>query len=419
MLLLPEVPGHLLVDVLHHGLERGQGDVLRVRDRDLDLDVDLRLQVALLGGVPEGLAVEVLAEAKERVLLLPALDKVLLAVGLGVVARRVTAHPVRERLDDGRAVAARRAGDGILGRAVHGEDVVAVDLHARDPVGHTLDGEARARGLPFDGDADRPAVVAAEEDRGGLEDAGEVHPVVKLGRARRALAEEGQGDQIVLLHLRRPAEADGLRDLGADGRAHRAELGGAAAVVVGHLAALHQVLRVAVHVVRVHLERHAAPERGPELAVAREDPVLGARGGGRAEDGRLLAERADVEAHAALALERDEALVERPRQHHVSVEGDHQLIRELRIGRGIEGAVLAEHTEHLVAGRARRGGVDCRRRVGRGGSGQGHHGGSPPRRRNAGEGGSTVPQLTVRSRVSSSPRQRVPVRHEDAAKNRA
>jgi hypothetical protein len=63
---------------------------------------------------------------------------------------------------------------------------------------------------------------------------------------------------------------------------------------------------------------------------------------------RLLAERADVEADAALALERDEAIVERTGAQHRAVECLHFGGRQLRIVARIERSVFAQDLHDVV-----------------------------------------------------------------------
>jgi hypothetical protein len=140
--------------------------------------------------------------------------------------------------------------------------------------------------------------------------------------------------------------------------------------VVRHLATLGQVLHVAEHIVRVVRQRHPAPERRAELAVAGEDPVFLAHRRGGAEDRRLLAVGADVEADASLALQRDQPLVQRADEDHVLVDADDQLVVDARIVGGVERAVVPLDP-HDVEGRGS--GLLGDRLVGAGG-GDGHRG---------------------------------------------
>ncbi len=101
------------------------------------------------------------------------------------------ADAVRERLDQGRALARTRAGGRLARRPVHGEHVVAVDAHPREPVplGAFPD---LADGLTMGRHADRPSVVLAEQDRRGLEDPRHVRRLVEVALARAAVAEVGR-----------------------------------------------------------------------------------------------------------------------------------------------------------------------------------------------------------------------------------
>jgi hypothetical protein len=82
---------------------------------------------------------------------------------------------------------------------------------------------------------------------------------VKVVGAGGAVAEVDDDRRVVAPELRRPREADGLRDLRADGRADGAEVRLARRVVIGHLPAARRVVGVAEHVVEIMLERKASP----------------------------------------------------------------------------------------------------------------------------------------------------------------
>src|SRR5690606_27505044 len=118
-------------------------------------------------------------------------------------------------------------------------------------------------------------------------------------------------------------------------------------VVVRHLPTLHCVVGVSEHVVQKLLQRQSTHQRGTELPVTREDPVRVAHRVRGAEDGRLLAEGADVEPDAPLPLQRGEALIQGPREHEASVDLHDLLGREPWIVLWVEGPVVPENAEHL------------------------------------------------------------------------
>ena len=119
------------------------------------------------------------------------------------------------------------------------------------------------------------------------------------------------------------------------------------ALVAGHLPALGPVAGVAEQAAHEGRERHAAQEGGAVLAVGGEDQSCGRHGGRRAEDGRLLADGADVEADAPLALQRDHALVELANAEHRAIEGDDLGLADLRIRQRIERAVLSQDLDDV------------------------------------------------------------------------
>src|SRR4051812_33562104 len=85
------------------------------------------------------------------------------AVTRGIVRGCVRTEPVGERLDHGRAAALACPRHRGLSRVVHCDDVVPVDLDARQPVALRPRGDRAAADLRFGGHGDRPAVVLAEE----------------------------------------------------------------------------------------------------------------------------------------------------------------------------------------------------------------------------------------------------------------
>src|SRR5262245_31507584 len=136
-LLLAEVPGHLLVDVLEHGP--------RVVVRRLALDaVLLRFGIGrphefLELGVERGVALlaplaepdQVLLETEYRIAQRPMQALVARPVAARIVAGRVRRHAIGVELDQRRPVVGAGAFGGPAGHGVDGEEIVAVDLYAR------------------------------------------------------------------------------------------------------------------------------------------------------------------------------------------------------------------------------------------------------------------------------------------------
>src|SRR5918996_574084 len=93
--------------------------------------------------------------------------------------------------------------------------------------GHAVCGclfnDRRGRGLAAVGSRDRPLVVNAEEDGGGLEDAAEVHRFVEVALGRRAVAEPHERRGGFALDLCGPRDSDRVREVSADGNADRSD----------------------------------------------------------------------------------------------------------------------------------------------------------------------------------------------------
>ena len=199
---------------------------------------------------------------------------------------------VGEALDQRRAVARARLGEGLLRGAVDNVGVVAVDDDLRQAVGRS----AVARGARHRRDvADRRVfhvvVVLAHEDDRQLPDRREVQRLVERADVGGAVAEEADGHVLVALVLRAQRRAAGDRQVRADDRVgtHHAVLGGGEV----HRAALaaHQAV-VALHQLAEHfLDRHAARQRVRVAAIGAEGVVALDHGAGEARRDRLLPER--------------------------------------------------------------------------------------------------------------------------------
>ena len=232
-----------------------------------------------------------LLEPRDRIAPAPRLDLIVAAVGARVVGGRVPLQAIRDRLDERRALTRARPRDRLARDGDDRQQIVAVDAHAGQPVRLRLGGEVLRGGLLADRDADRPLVVSAKEDRLRLEDAGEVEADVELRGGGGAVAEVDERDVGPALQPRRPAHADGVRNLRRQRRADGREVSRLPRLVAGHLPALHRVVTVAEEVREEARQRQPAQQRRAVLAVGGEDPILGAHHVGRPDDARLLADR--------------------------------------------------------------------------------------------------------------------------------
>ena len=97
-------------------------------------------------------------------------------------------------------------------------------------------------------------------------------------------------------------------------------------------------------------ERKAAHEHHALLAERGEDPVVLLRDEAGRDRHRLLPRARAVEADAALALQQDHPRVEDAKATHVAVARRGRLGRDLRIGRRVGRAVLAEDGEQPDVG---------------------------------------------------------------------
>lgn len=255
-------------------------------------------------------------EPGDRVLGLPGLGLLGGAVAGGVVGGGVRAHPVGERLDQHRTVAAAGVVERPAGDRQAGQHVVAVDPDA----GEAEAGGAavqRDLGLGGGGLGDRPLVVLAEEDHRGVVDRGEGEGLVDVALAGGAVAEVGDHRVVRAVLGDAHRVAGGVQGLRADHDGVQVEV-----LLVRVPAAVVHAAEHAEQVQRVHV---AAPGHAV-LAVGGEGVVTGAHGPPGADLGGLLAEQRGPQAQLALTLQRGGLGVEPAHQHQVAVEGA-QLVR--------------------------------------------------------------------------------------------
>ena len=112
-----------------------------------------------------------------------------------------------------------------------------------------------------------------------------------------------------------------------------------------HLAALEDVARVAEDLRDELAEREAAHEHHALLAKCGKHPVVGPRDEAGGDRHSLLPRARTVEADTPLPLQEDHPRVEQAQATHVTVREEQALGRDLRIGRGVGAAVLAQNRE--------------------------------------------------------------------------
>ena len=162
-----------------------------------------------------------------------------------------------------------------------------------------------------DGLGDRPLVVRADEDDGRAERGREHHRLVDVALAGGAVAEVGGRDLVGAVALDAHRVADGVQRLRADDDLRRRGVD-VVRVVGGVLFAAPRDDEVG--------GLGAADVVHADLAVAREDEVVGAEGAGGADLRGLLALAGRPESELALALQGDALGVDAAHEHHVAIE---------------------------------------------------------------------------------------------------
>src|SRR5690606_34290709 len=151
----------------------------------IDLGVDLGgaglLPLGLLGLAPGALGNEVGAQAGDRLALPGRLDLGIVAVAAGSAGGGGGGTAGGDPFPRAAAVAIAGAGDGMVHGGAHGDDVVAVHLHAVEAAGQALLGQGLGAGLGLARHRDRPLVVDDAQDEGQGVGAGRVDRRVGIG----------------------------------------------------------------------------------------------------------------------------------------------------------------------------------------------------------------------------------------------
>src|SRR6185503_18040006 len=145
---------------------------------------------------------------------------------------------------------------------------------------------------------------------------------VKIGMARRAVAEERECNDLVAAPLRRKRHTHGVRQLRRDGARPRNLIDRASRRVARHLPALLHVASAAEGLSEVELERKAAHEHHGALAESREHPITRLDCERRGDGDRLLAESSAEKTDSPLAAQGEQAFVEAAGPNELAVHAN-------------------------------------------------------------------------------------------------
>jgi len=274
----------------------------------------------------------------------------------------VRAEPVLDELDQGRvrgvppvSVAVVRSRP--LGRLprdrVARERVHAVDADTVEAVGGRLPREGVCRGLARLGGRDGPTVVVTAEHGRRVEHAREVHRLVEVALARRAVPEVTGDDPVLLPVVERPRRADRVREVRRDPDVQREDVPVGDRLGPGFVA----------HPVGEVLGEQVADDGRAVFAVLVGDEIVGRERVGRPDRRALLTRAGRVRPDPPLSLEADRALVEPARGDQVVVDRPELVVREVgdrRVRQGlavrVEDAIdilVREGIGHRVGGAGR------------------------------------------------------------------
>ena len=167
----------------------------------------------------------------------------------------------------------------------------------------------------------RHLVVLAQEDRGRLPHAGEVHGGVEIRLGGGAVAENDQRHGVVAAQTARIPEPDGVRQMRSDSGVEACD---PVAVHVPDVVVVGNAQPETHGAAQVHVATD--PQR--QLAVGGEDPIGGAQRQ-RSPGGCLLTARLVVGRDATLALQVQQLLVHDSRCEHLAQQIDKLIVTEI------------------------------------------------------------------------------------------
>mmetsp|Transcript_8862 Transcript_8862/g.18410 ORF Transcript_8862/g.18410 Transcript_8862/m.18410 type:complete len:246 (+) Transcript_8862:507-1244(+) len=198
-------------------------------------------------------------------------------------------------------------------RGVDGEEIVPVHPYSGHAVAWSAGDDAVSGVLIVGGGGDGVAVVAAEEDHGGLDRGGEVACGVEVDGGCGSFSEVGDGygcffgvvgggggsHVVQFQFVRRP---DRLSQLGPQRTADGVIVQSPASVMNGHLPSPSQIQIVGEALIAELLEGETPPHEDSGFTILSEDVVLGAQGGCRANVDGFFTVAGHVEGDASLSL---------------------------------------------------------------------------------------------------------------------
>mmetsp|Transcript_137377 Transcript_137377/g.342645 ORF Transcript_137377/g.342645 Transcript_137377/m.342645 type:complete len:319 (+) Transcript_137377:1425-2381(+) len=309
--LLLQVPGQVCIDVGEALLQRRA--LLRFSGLERSNNVCFRLCFTgfLLLIVPSTLRGEVCTPTRNGPLSFPLFNllSVLAPIGLRVVRRRVVADAVGHQLQKHWGLLLDAHSPGLLGRCVHGNEIVAIHTHSGDPKGRPTSCDAITAILILHPRGDGVAVIAAYEQRLRPVHRREVQARQCVPLRGGTVTEVSYGDTIGIVHLVRVPSTRSLWDVRAEHCMDCLHILLEHAVVHLQVPALAPVALVANVLVNYLLGRQASPQEHAKLPVLRPDHVLRLQCRSCSYACGLLAVVAAIETDASLALHRQQKAV--------------------------------------------------------------------------------------------------------------
>ena len=134
LLLLPEMPWKVLVDIVEKGFEWGRRRRFGFGDRCLDSAPECLSERRVSSVIPESSRFHVTSEAIDGIAFPPGLGLRCFAVAGVVVRGRMSAASIAHPFDERRSAALPRTFDGLSHDVVHRQGVGAVDAHAIETI---------------------------------------------------------------------------------------------------------------------------------------------------------------------------------------------------------------------------------------------------------------------------------------------